>query len=48
VAIKKEHVANTGEVDASEGFDSKEWVFYRLPRRIEPRNQYNFEVGGYE
>ena len=40
---KKEHVVNIEEVDAPEGFDSREWVFYRLTRRIEPCNRYNFD-----
>ncbi|MFC1604455.1 S41 family peptidase [Planctomycetota bacterium] len=40
---KKEHVVNIEEVDAPSGFDSKEWVFYRLTRSIEPRNRYNFD-----
>jgi protein-S-isoprenylcysteine O-methyltransferase Ste14/C-terminal processing protease CtpA/Prc len=39
---KQEHVVNTEEIDAPEGFDSREWIFYRLTRRIEPHNRYNF------
>ena len=44
---KKEHVVSTEEIDAPEGFDTSEWVFYRLRRRIEPRNRYNFEGSVY-
>jgi len=40
---KKEHVINTEEIQAPEGFDSKDWVFYRLTRTIEPRNRYSFD-----
>jgi hypothetical protein len=40
---KKEHVVNIEEIDAPEYFDSKEWVFYRVTRRIEPNNRYNFD-----
>jgi len=48
VATKKERVANTENVGACEDFDGKEWALHRLARSIEPRNQYDFEVGGYE
>lgn len=40
---KKEHVVNIEEVDAPLGFESTEWVFYRIIRRIEPRNRYDFD-----
>ncbi len=43
VSGKKEHVVSTEEIDAPEGFDNNDWVFYRLTRRIEPRNRYNFD-----
>jgi C-terminal processing protease CtpA/Prc len=43
VSTKKEHVVNTEEIDAPEGFDTRDWVFYRITRRIEPRNRYNFD-----
>ncbi len=36
------HVVNTEEISAPEGFDNAEWVFYRLTRRIEPGNRYDF------
>ncbi len=42
VSGKKEHVVSTEEIDAPEGFDTNDWVFYRITRRIEPRNRYNF------
>jgi len=41
VSGKKEHVVSTEEIDAPEGFDTNDWVFYRITRRIEPRNRYN-------
>jgi hypothetical protein len=47
VSGKKEHVVSTEEIDAPEGFDSNDWVFYRLTRRIEPRNRYNFDGSVY-
>ncbi len=37
------HVINTKEIQAPEGFDNEDWVFYRLTRRIEPDNRYNFD-----
>jgi len=40
---KKEHVVSTEEMDAPEGFDTSDWVFYRITRRIEPRNRYDFD-----
>lgn len=42
-STKKEYVVNTEQIDAPEGFDSKQWVFYRLTRTIEPRNRYSFD-----
>ena len=47
VSGKKEHVVSTEEIDAPEGFDTNDWVFYRLRRRIEPRNRYNFDGSVY-
>jgi len=41
-STKKEHVVSVKEVDAPDGFDRDEWVFYQIDRRIEPRNRYNF------
>lgn len=41
-STKKEHVVNVEEIDAPEGFDPNDWVFYELTRRIEPRHRYNF------
>jgi hypothetical protein len=43
VSGKKEHVVNTEEIEAPEGFDANDWIFYRLTRRIEPRKRYNFD-----
>jgi len=40
---EQEHVVSTEEIDAPEGFDGEEWVFYRLTRRIEPGDQYDFD-----
>lgn len=40
---KKEHVINIKEIKAPDSFDSGEWVFYRVTRRIKPRNRYPFE-----
>jgi hypothetical protein len=42
VSGKKEHVVNIEEIEAPEDFDASDWIFYRLTRRIEPRNRYNF------
>ena len=42
VSGKKEHVVSTEEINAPEGFDSDEWIFYEITRRIEPRNPYKF------
>lgn len=47
VSRKKEHVVSTEEIEAPDGFDTSDWVFYRLTRRIEPRNRYNFDGGVY-
>jgi len=43
VSTKKEHVVSTEETNAPKGFDTHDWVFYRLTRRIDPRNQYYFD-----
>jgi hypothetical protein len=47
VSTKKEHVVSTEEIEAPEGFDANDWVFYRITRRIEPRNRYNFDGSVY-
>jgi C-terminal processing protease CtpA/Prc len=47
VSGKKEHVVSTEEIDAPEGFDPNDWVFYRITRRIGPRNRYNFDGSVY-
>jgi len=44
---KREHVVNIEEIDALKGFDANDWIFYRITRRIEPRNQYNFNGNVY-
>jgi len=46
-SLKKQHVVCTEEIDAPEGFDTNDWVFYRLTRRIKPRNRYNFDGSVY-
>jgi len=43
ISWKKVNVVNTEEIDAPEGFDPNDWVFYRITRRIEPRNRYKFD-----
>jgi len=43
VSGKKEHVVSTEEIDTPGSFDRREWVFYRVTRKIEPRNRYSFE-----
>jgi hypothetical protein len=43
ISRKKEHVVDVEEIDAPEGFDPGEWVFYRVTRRIEPRHRYEFD-----
>jgi C-terminal processing protease CtpA/Prc len=47
VSGKKEHVVSIEEIDAPEGCDSNDWVFYRLTRRIGPRNRYDFDGSVY-
>jgi hypothetical protein len=47
VSGKKEHVVSMEEIDAPEGFDTNDWVFYRITCRIEPRNRYNFDGSVY-
>ncbi len=47
VSGKKQHVISTEEIDAPEGFDPKEWVFYRITRRLEPRKRYDFDGAVY-
>ena len=47
ISGKKENVVNMEEIDAPEGFDPNEFVFYRITRRIEPGNQYNFNGSVY-
>ena len=43
VSGKKVNVVSTEEINPPEGFDPNDWFFYRITRRIEPRNQYNFD-----
>jgi hypothetical protein len=47
VSRKKENVVSIEEIDAPEGFDTNDWVFYRIRRRIESRNRYNFDGSVY-
>jgi len=44
---RRENVVNMEEIDAPEGFDVNDWIFYRTTRRIEPRNRYNFNGNVY-
>jgi hypothetical protein len=46
-SLKKQHVVSIEEIDAPEGFDANDWIFYRVTRRIEPRNRYNFDGSVY-
>jgi len=46
-SLKKQHIVSIKEIDAPEGFNTNDWVFYRLTRRIEPRNRYNFDGSVY-
>jgi hypothetical protein len=41
-STEKEYVVSVKETNAPEGFNSDNWVFYELTRRIEPCNSYNF------
>jgi hypothetical protein len=43
ISRDKEHVVKVEEVNVPEGFDSAEWVFYCVERRIEPRKRYRFD-----
>ena len=43
VSTKKQYVISIKEIKPPEDFDSNEWVFYNITRRIEPRNRYNFD-----
>jgi len=43
ISRKKVNVVSTEEIDPPEGFDPNDWVFYRITRRLEPRNRYNFD-----
>jgi hypothetical protein len=33
---------NIKETEPPNGFDSKEWIFYKITRKVEPSNRYNF------
>jgi hypothetical protein len=46
-SLKKQHVISIEEIEAPEDFDTSDWIFYRLTRRIEPRNHYNFDGSVY-
>jgi hypothetical protein len=43
ISGKKEHVVNVEQINAPQGFNPSEWVFYRITRRIEPRHRYDFD-----
>lgn len=34
---------NIEETEPLNGFDSQEWIFYEITRRVEPSNRYNFD-----
>jgi hypothetical protein len=40
---KKAHVINVTETQIPNGFDPNQWTFYKITRRIEPRNRYDFK-----
>lgn len=42
-STKKQYVISIKEIKPPEGFDSNEWVFYNITRRIKPRNRYKFD-----
>ena len=42
-STKKQYVMSIEEIEPPEGFDSKEWIFYNITRRIKPSNRYNFD-----
>lgn len=43
VSTRKAHVIRVTETETPKGFDPKQWTFYNVTRRIEPRHRYNFD-----
>ncbi|MGD2095451.1 MAG: S41 family peptidase [Phycisphaerales bacterium] len=43
VSDKEAHVTNLTKIQPPEGFSSNEWTFYKVTRRIEPHDRYNFD-----
>jgi hypothetical protein len=43
VSTQKAHVIRVTETEPPEEFDSNQWTFYKVTRKIEPRNRYNFK-----
>jgi protein-S-isoprenylcysteine O-methyltransferase Ste14 len=41
-STKKEYVVKIEEIAALEGFNSNEWIFYEITRRLGPRKPYKF------
>ena len=41
-STRKEYVVKFEETEAPDGFDSKEWVFYEITRRLTPGKPYKF------
>jgi hypothetical protein len=41
-STKKEYVVKVEEIEPPEAFESNEWIFYEITRRLEPRNPYKF------
>jgi protein-S-isoprenylcysteine O-methyltransferase Ste14 len=41
-STKKEYVVNVEEIESPEGFDSDEWIFYEITRRLGPSKPYKF------
>lgn len=42
-STKKQHVVDVEEAERPAGFDSKEWIFYEITRRMEPSHPYHFD-----
>ena len=42
VSTKAQGVTDILEIESQEGFDSNEWIFYEITRKINPLNRYNF------
>ena len=43
VSTKKAHVIDVVETEPPTGFDPNQWTFFKITRKIEPANRYNFK-----